>query len=75
MADLAESYVCNLCGRIFPKEISDEEARTEYEHRFKEEVVAGTAIAVVCDDCYGWMFDATGRLRSEHFGQQPPWTI
>jgi len=43
-------FKCELCGGVFEKEWSDEEAKEEYERNFKEYKNEPTAI--ICDDCY-----------------------
>jgi len=45
-----ESFVCDQCGGVFPKVISDDEAMAEAIEEFGEEAMNNAA--VVCSDCY-----------------------
>ena len=47
---MADTYKCSVCGGIFEKELSEEEAEKQLEEEFpgytKDEC------EIVCDDCY-----------------------
>ena len=42
-------FQCAVCGGLFDKDWSDEEAIAEYKARFGDEPMAETPL---CDDCY-----------------------
>lgn len=44
------TYKCDVCGKVYLKGQTDEEARAEYEQNFPQ--TQGDEKAVVCDDCY-----------------------
>ncbi len=52
-----DEFRCEMCGRIFPKGWSEEEAAAEMARNFNEEPKDDDAI--LCDDCYK---RAVGRL-------------
>lgn len=45
---VTETFTCELCGRAFDKEWSDDEAQAEAAEAFGDV----DEWAVVCDDCY-----------------------
>lgn len=45
-------YRCEMCGGIFEKGWTDEEALEEYKNIFGEEATIANDNYVVCDDCY-----------------------
>jgi hypothetical protein len=48
----APSYRCACCGGIFEEGWSEEEALTERDALFGQEVAAGEEFALVCDGCW-----------------------
>lgn len=49
----ANEYRCEMCGEVFKKGWSDEQAKEEYKKNFNMEVKEDDGI--VCDDCYNKM--------------------
>jgi hypothetical protein len=73
---LGEPFTCTVCGRRKTKGWTDSEANAEHERNFPVETARGDETGLVCDDCYGWIYDqAAGRVRTENFGRMPPWTV
>lgn len=46
----ADEFRCEMCGKVFPKGWSDQEAIEQQRRNFNEEPKEDDAI--VCDDCY-----------------------
>ena len=53
MIDLNNTYKCAICGGIFEKELTDEEAKKELNEKFPGFSV--DECDIVCDDCYAAM--------------------
>lgn len=47
---MPETYTCAICGRIFEKTWSDDEAIAEMQFFFGQ--VTESERAIICDDCY-----------------------
>ena len=45
-------YKCAMCGGVFEKGWTDEEAIDECKENFSEEIVTAGDLETVCDDCY-----------------------
>lgn len=45
-------YECAMCGGVFEKAWSEEEARAEYVNNFGTTVAESDDGVIVCDDCY-----------------------
>lgn len=49
-----ETYTCDMCGQVYEKAWTDDEAMAEAEENFGPEITQAdpSQIAIVCDDCY-----------------------
>lgn len=47
-----DEYQCGMCGNVYEKEWTDEEALQESEENFGVEMANNTDSDTVCDDCY-----------------------
>jgi len=54
---MGETCTCARCGKDFVSEWSDEDALAEAQANFSPEELADTA--VVCDDCYELLIEAS----------------
>lgn len=45
-------FKCAMCGGVFEKSLTDEEAFEEYKKNFPEEAAKSDEHDIVCDDCY-----------------------
>ena len=48
---MAEEYKCAMCGEIFKKTISEDDALTELNEQFGEGIAVEDC-DIVCDDCW-----------------------
>jgi hypothetical protein len=48
----ANEYMCDACGGVFEKCVSDDEAVAEANELFPVEAQSGQAFGIVCDDCF-----------------------
>jgi len=48
----ANEYKCAMCGGIFNKGWTGEEAMEECVENFGEEIAYGEKLEIICDDCY-----------------------
>jgi hypothetical protein len=51
-----DEFTCWLCGEVYSKLWSDEEAKEEYENVFESEFDEENT-SIVCDDCYKKMMN------------------
>jgi hypothetical protein len=70
---MAEEYTCAMCGKVYEKTWSDEEAMEEMRGYFGD--IPMSECDVVCDDCFQAIHPAThpaevAKAKTEH-GQNP----
>jgi len=63
-----ETFTCGLCGGVFDKGWSDEEAEAEKQEHWPRAVAHEEVFAVVCDDCHRAMGADVADNRKAHEG-------
>ncbi len=62
-------FQCHMCGNVYEKVCTDEEAMKECEENFGKEMANNADNAVICDDCYQ-KIDPKKHPHEVHMAQQ-----
>jgi hypothetical protein len=50
--ETTDQFTCDHCHETFDKAWTDEEARAEADHLWRDEQAKGMGMATICEDCF-----------------------